>query len=372
MTRLEPARASGPAAGTRGRRVSVVLPVFNECAVLRQLTETLCEVGATSGYDFEIVFVNDGSTDGSTELLDRLAVERPEVRVVHFSRNFGHQAALQAGLTTARGDAIVIMDSDLQDEPVAILDFLERWEAGFDVVYAVRFARKENVLKRALFYSFYRVLQRVSYTPMPSDAGNFGLIDRRVAGHIVQLPEVARFYPGLRSWVGYRQCGVPVERKARHDDKPRVSLRGLLRLARTAIFSFSTAPLAFFYGVAGVSCVVCTGLTSFVLYHRLGTGLAIPGWSSELITASFFGALNALGIAVLGEYVTRIFDQVRGRPQFIIARTVNVPDPGQPLPDGVAPGDPSPAAGDDDWVPRTSQLSGHLSRAAAHHGTDSA
>jgi dolichol-phosphate mannosyltransferase len=259
--------------------------------------------------------------------LDQIALERPEVRVVHLSRNFGHQAALQAGLSTARGDAVVIMDSDLQDDPAAIPDFLEKWEDGFEVVYAVRFGRKENPVKRGLFYSFYRVLQTLSYTKIPTDAGNFGLIDRRVANHILHLPELSRFYPGLRSWVGFRQCGVPVERKSRYDSQPRVSLRGLIRLARTAIFSFSTAPLALFYGVALLSCAVCLALTGFTLYHRLVTGLAVPGWSSGLITASFFGALNALGIAVLGEYVTRIFDQVRARPQFIIDRTINVYPP---------------------------------------------
>lgn len=320
-------QSSGEPRSRRGRLISVVLPVFNEVAVLRQLTETVCDVAADNPYDFEIVFVNDGSSDGSSELLDQLARERPEVRVVHFSRNFGHQSALLAGLSTARGDAIVLMDSDMQDDPAAIPEFIERWEQGFEVVYAVRFGRKENFIKRGLFYSFYRVLESLSYTKIPTDAGNFGLIDRRVANHIVHLPEVSRFYPGLRSWVGYRQCGIPVERKARHDDQPRVSMRGLIRLARTAIFSFSTAPLALFYGVAGLSCLVCLALTSFVLYHRFVTGLAVPGWSSGLITASFFGALNALGIAVLGEYVTRIFDQVRARPQFIIDRTVNVYPP---------------------------------------------
>lgn len=322
-----PEPSGGDRRSRRGRVISVVLPVFNEAGVLRQLSETVLDVGAASDYEFEVVFVNDGSSDGSSELLDQIAFERPEVRVVHLSRNFGHQAALQAGLSTARGDAVVIMDSDLQDDPAAIPDFLEKWEDGFEVVYAVRFGRKENPVKRGLFYSFYRVLQALSYTKIPTDAGNFGLIDRRVANHILHLPELSRFYPGLRSWVGFRQCGVPVERKSRYDSQPRVSLRGLIRLARTAVFSFSTAPLALFYAVALLSCAVCLALTGFTLYHRFVTGLAVPGWSSGLITASFFGALNALGIAVLGEYVTRIFDQVRARPQFIIDRTINVYPP---------------------------------------------
>jgi polyisoprenyl-phosphate glycosyltransferase len=306
------------------KTVSVVLPVFNEVAVLAELNETLQNALAETGYDFEIVFVNDGSIDGSTELLDEIASEYSNVRVIHFSRNFGHQSALQAGLTAARGDAVIIMDSDLQDGTDAIPLFLAKWEEGFQVVYAIREKRKENIVKRMLFFGFYRLLNAVSSQDIPCDAGNFGLIDRRVANHIVHLPEQSRFYPGLRHWVGFNQCGVVVERHERHDGQPRVSFWGLLRLARTAVFSFSTLPLMLFYAVAVISMVVCMGLTGFTLYHKVFTQLAIPGWASGVITASFFGTLNALGIAVLGEYVVRIFDQVRARPQFIIERTVNM------------------------------------------------
>ena len=311
-------RASAP------RLISIVLPVYNEECALRQLVEQI--EGACLGmpHEFEIIFVNDGSQDGSAELLDELAQTDRGVRVVHLSRNFGHQSALLAGLTGARGDAIVVMDSDLQDDPSAIPRFVEEWEAGAEVVYAVRVNRKENAIKRGLFFGFYRLLGRVASTPIPSDAGNFGLIDRRVANHIVHLPEVSRFYPGLRSWVGYRQRGIEVERGERHDEKARVSFWGLVRLARTAVFSFSSAPLTLFYGVALLSSLVFVGLSAFTLYHKFFTGLATAGWTSGLMTASFFGTLNALGIAVLGEYVVRIFDQVRARPQFIIDRTVNL------------------------------------------------
>jgi dolichol-phosphate mannosyltransferase len=313
------------------KTISLVLPVYNEIAVLSELNKTLQNALVETGYDFEIIFINDGSIDGSAELLDSIAAEYPNVRVVHFSRNFGHQSALQAGLTAARGDAVVIMDSDLQDGADAIPQFLKKWEEGYQVVYAVREKRKENFLKRLLFFGFYRLLKAVSAEDIPCDAGNFGLIDRRVANHIVHLPEQARFYPGLRHWVGFNQCGVLVERHERHDGQPRVSFWGLLSLARTAVFSFSTLPLMLFYAVAVISMVVCVGLTGFTLYHKIFTNLAIPGWASGVITASFFGTLNALGIAVLGEYVVRIFDQVRARPQFIIERTVNMYPPHEPM-----------------------------------------
>ncbi len=301
-------------------RLSVVLPVFNELSILPRLTDALIENLQRTGSEFEIVYVNDGSSDGSDDLLDQIAKETTNVRVVHLARNFGQQAALQAGLSVANGDAVIVMDSDFQDDPTAITRFVERWREGFDVIYAVRVQRKENAVKRFLFRAFYRMLNRISRTPIPLDAGNFGLIDRRVVQALLQLGETDRYFPGLRSWIGLRQTGVPVERLDRHDETPRVSFWGLVRLAKTAIFSFSTAPLSFFYFIAIMSCAVCFGLTGFALYHKLFSGDAIAGWTSGLMTASFFGALNAFGVAILGEYVVRIHDQVRGRPTFLIDR----------------------------------------------------
>ncbi len=301
--------------------ISIVLPVFNEAAVVDSLTEQLITVLSPVGCRYEILFINDGSTDGSGERLDALAASRPGVRVLHFSRNFGHQAALHAGLSHARGDAVIIMDSDLQDDPAAVRTFLAHWHAGYDVVYAVRSERQENVIKRGLFLAFYRVLNSISHTRMPMDAGNFGLIDRRVAEEIASVIDRDRYYPGLRSWVGFRQTGVPVARGRRYDDRPRVSLRGLFRLAKTAIFSFSSVPLSIFYLISGLSLTACVGVAAFALYHKLFTGLAIPGWASTTMIGSFFGALNALGIGILGEYAIRIYDQVRARPHYIVARS---------------------------------------------------
>jgi polyisoprenyl-phosphate glycosyltransferase len=310
---------------TGGRRprpatISVVLPLFNEAAVLIRLADLVRNALRAAGCRYELLFVNDGSTDGSREILDRMAAADPHIHAIHFSRNFGHQAAVQAGLEFARGDAVLVMDSDLQDDPSAIPDLLAQWRAGYDVVYAVRARRKESAWKRILFSGFYRLLAAISEQPIPTDAGNFSLLDRRAVNHVVRLPECDRYFPGLRSWIGFRQTGVPVARCERHDDRPRVSLRGLFLLAKTAIFSFSRLPLTLFYGIAAVSLLACGASATFALYHRLFTGLAIPGWTSITITASFFGAINALGIGILGEYVVRIYDQVRGRPRFIIER----------------------------------------------------
>lgn len=304
--------------------VSGVLPVYNEAKVLDELAARVSQAIELTGAKYEIVFVNDGSTDASPQILDRLAAENPNIRVIHFSRNFGHQAAVQAGLAHASGDVAVLMDSDMQDSPEAIGRFLAEWRAGYEVVYAVRSERQEAWWKRCLFDGFHNLLSAISTTPVPAHAGNFSLIDRRVVREIVALGECDRYLPGLRAWVGYRQKSLEVRRAARYDDKPRVSLRGLWRLAKTAIFSFSSVPLALFYVIGYSSLTLFAALSAYALYCKLFTSLAIPGWTSEMLVASFFGAVNALGISILGEYVTRIYDQVRARPLYLVARTCNL------------------------------------------------
>jgi dolichol-phosphate mannosyltransferase len=304
------------------QKISVVVPVLNEADVLARLVEGVLD--ALGSENVELIFVNDGSTDATAQTLDHIAASEPRVCAVHLARNFGHQAAILAGLRHARGDAVIVMDADLQDDPAALPAFVAKWREGNDVVYALRHGRKENIFKRALFYTFYRMLNAVTDTPLPNDAGNFGLISRRVCDLMCVAAERDRYHPGLRGWVGLRQEGLPVERGERYDDRPRVSFVGLLRLARTALFSFSSVPLMAFYVLALLSGAVFLWLLGFTLYHRLFTGLAIPGWASTIMTACFFGGLNSLGIAILGEYVTRIYDQVRGRPAFVVDRLVNL------------------------------------------------
>jgi polyisoprenyl-phosphate glycosyltransferase len=303
--------------------ISVVLPVYNETGVLNELCQRLRAALTACNTTFELIFVDDGSRDGSSESLDQLARQFAEVRVVHLSRNFGHQAAIHAGLSHARGDAVVLMDSDLQDAPESIGKLLDSWQAGYDVAYATRISRKEGLGKRLMFAGFHRLLSSISNTPIPADAGNYSVLDARVVRHVLDLAERDRYLPGLRSWVGFKQIGIPLERGSRYDDHPRVSLRGLFRLAKTAIFSFSSLPLAMFAWLGWIAFTVFLGVSGYSVYCRLFTDLAIPGWTSQLVTMSFFAALNALGISMLGEYVVRIYDQVRGRPLYLVDRTVN-------------------------------------------------
>ena len=304
--------------------ISVVMPLLNEVAVIRQVVQQVTESIDQKGCQWRVVLVNDGSTDGSDKVLDEMASGDQRITVLHLSRNFGHQAAVHAGLSHCTGDAVILMDSDAQDDPNALSDMIDRWQEGNDVVYAVRFGRKENMLKRAAFSTFHRLMEAMASIDVPRDAGNFGLLDARVVKEIVALGETDRYFPGLRSWVGFRQCALPVERLERHDDTPRVSFKGLVSLAKTAMFSFSRVPLLAFYGLAALSATIGAVCIVWAVWHKFVTGEAIPGWASITTVSAFFGAINALGIAILGEYVTRIYDQVRNRPAYVVNETRNL------------------------------------------------
>ena len=304
----------------QGGKLSLVLPVFNEVAILRELTELLHTSMRTLGHEYEIIFVNDGSVDGSSDLLDLLTANDNSIIVVHLSRNFGHQPAVHAGLQHASGQAVILMDSDMQDDPGAIGNMIEKWKKGFDVVYAVRTKRKESLVKRLLFHSFHRLMSRLSSVAIPKDAGNFGLLDRSVVDHILAIGDHERYLPGLRSWVGFRQIGVPVERLARHDDTPRVSIWQLFQLAKTAVFGFSNAPMSVFAWLTGGLSLIFGACLLALAYHGM-LSLPIPRGLALVTLVSFFATVNSLGLAIIGEYVLRIHDQVRGRPRFIVART---------------------------------------------------
>jgi len=307
--------------------ISVVMPLLNEVAVIQEVVQQVTDRLDHKGCQWRIVLVNDGSTDGSDVVLDEMAAADNRVTVLHLSRNFGHQAAVHAGLSHCTGDAVILMDSDAQDDPTALVKMIDRWQEGYDVVYAVRFARKENILKRAAFSGFHRLMEAMASVDVPRDAGNFGLMDACVVTQVVALGETDRYFPGLRSWVGFRQCALPVERLKRYDDTPRVSLKGLISLAKTAMFSFSRVPLLAFYGLAVLSAAIGCVCIGWALWHKLVTGSAIPGWASITTVSAFFGAINALGIAILGEYIGRIYDQVRNRPAYVIGETRNLSAP---------------------------------------------
>jgi polyisoprenyl-phosphate glycosyltransferase len=304
-------------------RLSVVAPVYNEQeqirSFIRETAELLEKLHAPGGY--EIILVNDGSTDDSAGVLDACTHDYPGLlTVVHLARNFGMESAICAGLAHASGDAVIVLDSDGQDDPSAFQAFVDQWRAGNDVVYAVRASRQESALRRFLFWGFYRVLGWIANINLPADASNFALMDRCVVDALCSMPERNRFLRGLRAWVGFRQVGVPVARRARERGKTRLGLRGQWKLAMNAIFAFSYVPLFVFRIGGAVALILCAGLILWALYAKLIASLELRAWASQLITMSFLGGINLLGIGIIGEYVARIHDEVKNRPNYVVQR----------------------------------------------------
>jgi dolichol-phosphate mannosyltransferase len=307
--------------------LSIVLPVYNEGTILPLLTAKLAKALWASEFDYEMIFVNDGSRDSSGGLLEEMASTTQKIRIVHLSRNFGQQAAIQAGLAHARGDAIVLMDADLQDAPEAILQLAAQWQAGYDVVYAVRPDRRQTGAVAFLAKTMKWLIGNAASVPFSTDSGNFSLIDRRVAKWLLTLGEHDRYLPGLRAWMGFKQIGVGIDRGDRYDVPSRQTLATKIERAKTAVFSFTTLPLAVFKIVAVASIALALGIVGFAVFAKFFTAWSIPTWTTSMLIGCFFAALNSLGICVLGEYIVRIFEQVRNRPLFLVDRTVNVDSP---------------------------------------------
>jgi len=305
-------------------KLSVVIPVYNEEATVPELWRRLRETLAAVGVDFEVIFVDDGSSDATASSLEALCREDPRVKALSLSRNFGHACAVTAGIDHARGDAVVLMDGDLQDQPEAIPALLEAWRQGHQVVYAIRVRRKESAPMRAAFRAFYWVLGRLSHLPLPQNAGNFCLMDRGVVEILRRMPEHNRYLPGLRAYAGFRQTGVPVERQARHSGAPRVGLLGLLRLAFDGVFSFSHAPIRLVTLFGLVVAAAAFFFMCIVLYKKLISHEAILGWASTLTAILFLGGTQLVTLGLLGEYIGRIYEEVKKRPYYIVQRRINL------------------------------------------------
>ena len=306
------------------KTLDAVVPVFNEEAILPELNRRLADSLEGLPYGWRIIYVDDGSRDRTPELLAGFAAEDPRVGVVHLSRNFGQQLAISAGLAMTGGDAVVLLDGDLQDPPEVIPLLVEKWEDGYDVVYALKRDRKEALPKRVLFSLFYQVLRRLSNVDIPADAGNFSLMDRSVADVIKSMPERDRYVSGLRAYVGGRQTGVEFERAARYAGQPRQSPLKLMRMATDAFFAFSELPLRLAtvmgFIVSGVAFVVLLN----VLYQKLISGAAILGWASTMTSILFLGGIQLIAVGVIGEYIGRIYNEAKGRPAWVVGRYRNL------------------------------------------------
>lgn len=300
---------------------SVVVPVYNERENLPELYRRVKAVMEGLGEPWELVLVDDGSTDGSTEYLRQLRAEDPEhVRPVIFARNFGHQIAVTAGLDYARGQAVVIMDADLQDPPEVIRDLVAKWREGYQVVYAVRAAREgETWFKKATAALFYRLIYRITDVKIPVDTGDFRLMDRRVVDVLVRMRERHRFIRGMAAWVGFRQTGVLYKRAPRFAGETKYPLRKMLKFALDAITGFSYFPLQLATYMGFVSAGMAIVAIPIVVVLRLTGSQAFYGQASTLIAVLFLGGVQLISLGILGEYVGRLYDEVKGRPLYVVA-----------------------------------------------------
>jgi dolichol-phosphate mannosyltransferase len=307
--------------------LSVVVPLYDEEGLVPVLADRLGRVLDALGADAEVILVDDGSRDGTLAAVARAHAEDPRFVGVALSRNFGHQMAITAGLAHARGGAVVVMDGDLQDPPEAIGPLWARLREGYDVVYAVRASRPEGPLKRLAYRAFYRLLGRLVAVEIPLDAGDFGIMTRRVVDHLNAMPERRRFVRGLRAWVGFRQTGLAVDRAPRLSGRPKFTLGKLVGLALDGLVGFSDAPIRWAGGLG--AAVVLATLSALALggaRGALGSGWP-PGWFWVGGLVGFSAGVQLLLLAVLGEYVVRIFQEVNGRPPYVVRRRIGIGPP---------------------------------------------
>jgi len=303
-------------------RFSVVVPVFNEEEVLPVTYRRLTEVMERLSAPYELIFVDDGSKDGSPKILDDFAEKDSRVRVIHFSRNFGHQAAITAGMDYARGEAIVVIDADLQDPPEVIPEMVAKWREGYEVVYGKRVVREgETFFKRSTASLFYRFLRRMTDIDIPLDAGDFRLVDRRVAQVMRLLREKNRFIRGLVSWVGFRQAPLEYVRQKRFAGTTKYPLRKMLKLAWDGITSFSNKPLKISAYLGFVLSLASFVYLLYIVIAKLLGKSTVPGWASIMVINLFFNGIILILLGVMGEYIGRVYDEAKNRPLYIVSRT---------------------------------------------------
>jgi dolichol-phosphate mannosyltransferase len=298
---------------------TIIAPIYNEVENIPVLYSRICEVMDQTGQPWEMVMVNDGSSDGSIVKMDELAASDDRIRVVNFARNFGHQIAVTAGLDYSRGDAVVIIDADLQDPPEVILDLIEKWKEGYEVVYAVRAKREgETWFKLFTAAAFYRIIQRITDVDIPMDTGDFRLLDRAVVDVMNQMRERHRFLRGMSVWVGFKQTGVEYDRAERFAGETKYPLRKMLRFALDAITGFSYFPLQLAMYLGFVAAGLSILAIPIVIILRLAGSQAFFGQASTLIAVLFLGGVQLIFLGIVGEYIGRLYDEAKGRPLYIV------------------------------------------------------
>jgi len=303
---------------------SVVVPVFNEEEVLGEFYKRLVSVMESVQESYEIIFVNDGSKDKSLEIIKELHSKDKNVKIINLSRNFGHQIAITAGMDYSLGEAVIIIDADLQDPPELIAKFIKKWKEGFEVVYGTREKREgESIFKKITASIFYRILEKITDIRIPVDTGDFRLIDRKVVDSLKKIREKSRFMRGLTSWTGFNQVGVLYQREKRFAGHTKYSLKKMLKFAFDAVFSFSNFPLK----IAGFFGFLVAGLSFFYLIYilvlKIFANTLIEGWASLIAVVLFLGGVQLICLGIIGEYIGRISEEVKKRPLYIIKEIIN-------------------------------------------------
>ena len=304
---------------TPGVVYSIVIPVFNEAEVLPVLYGRLNAVMSALGQSCEILFVNDGSSDDSLAQLWNIRAQDPRVKIVSLSRNFGHQIAITAGLDHSSGEAVIVMDADLQDPPEFIPQLIAKWHAGYDVVFAVRAGRRgESIFKKATAALFYRLLDRLTSTEIPLDAGDFRLMSRRAVEALKPIRERHRFVRGLVGWIGFKHTRVEYVRDARYAGETKYPMRKMMRFAMNGIVSFSFLPLQLATYLGFIVSLCSFGYIVYAIDLKLFTDRAVQGWASIMVALLFLGGVQLISLGVIGEYIGRIYDEVKQRPLYLV------------------------------------------------------
>ncbi len=299
--------------------ISIIIPVLNEEKLIDELyNQTAATLNAITS-DWEVICVNDGSTDNTLNKLVLIHEKDPRWKIISFSKNFGHQPAIWAGLKNAQGDFVGIMDGDLQDDPSHFTEFLQQLSPTVDIVYAVRIKRKENYFKRLAYRSFYRLMKNVLGVKVPLDSGDFCLMKKKVVNEMMEMPEHSLFIRGIRSWVGFNQAGIPCERNVRFNGQPKYSTRKLMKLAYDGMFSFSDFPIKFLGRLGLIIILASIAYAGYIITKRLMWGQVPQGFTTLIIVILFFGGVQLVTVRILGEYLLRIYNESRKRPLYIIS-----------------------------------------------------
>jgi glycosyltransferase involved in cell wall biosynthesis len=311
-------------------RVSIAIPAFNEADVLPRLLDRVRGILAgLPGGPHQLIFVDDGSSDDTLAILRAASATDERLLVVALARNFGHQAALTAALDQVEGDVVVVMDADLQDAPEIIPLMIERYKEGFDVVYAQRARRSEGILLRASYFLFYRLMAALAEVQLPLDSGDFALLSRRVVVQLQQLGEHHRYLRGLRTWVGFRQIGLPVARDARASGRSKYGFVKLLKLATDGLFAFSTIPLRVASLIGAAAILSCGLYVVYAIYAKMVLDRSPQGFTALLVAVTFLAGVQLLFLGVIGEYLGRVYEEVKGRPIYVVDRILRL---GEPVP----------------------------------------